>query len=128
MQDLITHHGWQRIGWLGVVCLIILSLIPSPALMIEGFDNSDKLYHAFAYAALMWWFALGYRRRQWLIIAIGFAVLGLVIEGLQSLTPERTASLADELADVCGILLGFFVAGRTPTGFPPFRQAEYQPY
>ncbi|MBI2800414.1 MAG: VanZ family protein [Gammaproteobacteria bacterium] len=108
--------------------MIILSLIPSPALMLAGFDNSDKLYHAFAYASLMWWFAVGYRRHQWLTIAIGFAVLGLVIEGLQSLTPDRTASLADELADVCGILLGIFAATKTPTGFPPFRHAEYRPY
>ena len=120
----LTLQGWRAIGWLGVLALVFLCVIPSPAALDELPAWSDKCYHSFAYGLLMWWLARGYPRRHWLALAIFLAVLGLAIEYLQSLTTYRTGSVFDELADLVGIGFGYLLAHYTPAGFPPLRTAE----
>ena len=120
----ITLRGWRTIGWLGVLALIFLCLIPSPTALDELPSWSDKCYHAFAYGLLMWWLARGYPRRHWLSLAIFLSLLGLAIEYLQNLTSYRTGSAFDELADLAGLGLGYLLAHATPAGFPALSAAE----
>jgi VanZ family protein len=119
-----SSAGWRFIGWLGVASLCALSLLPPSTLMLNGPEHSDKLYHLAAYASLAWWFALGYARSHWRAIALGLALLGVTLEVLQGLTPERMASSGDEITNVLGVLLGLWLASRAPAGFPAFRHAE----
>jgi len=115
--------AWRALGLCGVLALCALSLMPPPALMTEALW-SDKVYHLLAYAGLMWWLAMGERVPRWRLLAGGLAVLGGVLEVLQGLTPLRMASIWDELANVAGTLGGYWLATRTPPGFPAFRRAE----
>ncbi len=119
-----SRSGWRFIGWLGVASLCAISLLPPSALLLEGPENSDKLYHLTAYAALACWFALGYARAHWRRLALGLALLGVALEILQGLTPERMASVWDALTNMLGILLGLGLGSRLPAGFPAFRHAE----
>lgn len=120
----LSLTGWRFIGWLGVASLCAISVLPPSSLLITGPEYGDKLYHLVAYATLTWWLALGYERRHWWSIAVGLALLGMVLELLQGLTPERIGSAWDEIANLTGILLGHRLAAMIPAGFPAFRQAE----
>jgi VanZ family protein len=124
MEFTLSRPAWRRIAWLGAIALGILSLIPTPELLAVDVADVDKLYHTTAYAALMWWFALGYRRERWRIIAPALACYGVALELAQGMTPDRTMSSFDAAANVTGILLGYWIARVTPAGFPAFRRAE----
>ena len=120
----VTLTGWRFIGWLGVASLCAVSLLPPSSLMNTSLENSDKLYHLAAYTSLTWWFALGYARRHWRRLVMGFALLGILLEVLQGLTPERVSSAWDEIANLTGILLGLWLAAVTTAGFPAMHQAK----
>jgi VanZ family protein len=124
MASHFSLRGWRQIAWLGVFALCLLCLLPPTDLQIQGPPLSDKAYHTLAYAILMWWFAMGYPSSQWSITAVGLVALGISLEFAQSFTADRVASVADEIANMCGIALGYSLACRTPTRFPEFRQAE----
>jgi len=65
---------WVGIGWLLVIAVIVLSLIPSPPLMMQTIDYGDKIGHLIAYFVLMGWFALVYHMpRQRLEILQGLS-------------------------------------------------------
>lgn len=70
----------------------------------------DKVGHYLAYATLAGTACMGLIRRVPLVIILG-AVLayGALFEGLQSLTPNRTASFADMLANTLGALTGLVI-------------------
>lgn len=75
--------------------------------------HSDKVEHALLFAALG---CLG--RRAWqqpqqqVLLWGGLVVLGAVTEWLQAYVPGRAASRWDWLADVVGLALGWWLAGR----------------
>ena len=121
--DLI-RRCWRALGAAGVVALCVSSLMPPPSLLSEGFPYSDKLYHLTAYLVLMWWLAMGAGPRAWRVFALALAALGALLEVLQGFTPLREASAWDELANVSGVLCGYWFARRTPPGFPAFRRAK----
>lgn len=122
--SILTITGWRCVGWLGVASLCALSLLPPPPLMPEGPPYGDKFYHLITYTSLTWWFMVGHARAHWRSIAMGLALLGIILEVLQGLTPTRIPSGWDEAANVLGVLLGQRLVGLTPAGFPRFRQAE----
>ncbi|RKZ40125.1 MAG: VanZ family protein [Gammaproteobacteria bacterium] len=99
---------WVGIGWLLVIAVIVLSLIPSPPLMMQTIDYGDKIGHLIAYFVLMGWFALVYhmpRQRFWYMI--GFLLLGGVLEILQGLSGIRHADWMDIVANSIGVLLAW---------------------
>ena len=102
---------WQAGGWAGVIATLVLSLMP-PTL---GGDDThiDKLAHLFGYAVLMFWWAqlVIYQRGK---LAIAVILLGVAIEGLQGLTPDRLPDVLDALANAAGVLLGWIGARHTP--------------
>ncbi len=89
------------------LCLAAIGLVVALMPMDErlGAHNLDKLWHVsafFGYALLL---ALATRRSFWHWQAPVLLFYGAFIEILQAFVPWRSCSLADLLADACGILL-----------------------
>jgi VanZ family protein len=100
---------WLAMGWLLVATVIYLSLTPTPPDI--DLPQGDKLGHVAAYATLMFWFMQMYeRRRSRVLFALGFVLLGIALEFLQTLTETRQFEIADMLADTAGVALGWIVA------------------
>jgi len=98
-------------GWFGVVLTLALSLMP-PALDVSS-GHSDKIVHLAGYALLTFWWAQLVTRRRW-TLAVAVMLFGVLIEGLQGLTPDRLPDLFDALANSVGVLLGWLVARLLP--------------
>ncbi len=105
---------WTRLwlvgGWLGVALTLVVSLTPP---MLSEAGNSDKLVHLAGYAVLMFWWAQLFVARRWKL-ALAVILFGIVIEGLQGLTPDRQPDGLDALANAGGVLLGWFLARLLP--------------
>ncbi len=94
--------------------MAVSSLLPDDSLLIktvDQFEISDKVLHFGAYFVLSLLAMTSHpTRRRALIAAVLMGVLGLVLEGLQSLTPSRSADILDVITGsigvICGISLG----------------------
>jgi VanZ family protein len=102
---------WRALGWLGVAITLVVSLIPP--LVKEGVTHGDKLVHLIGYAVLMFWWAQLVIQQRWKL-AVAVVPLGIAIEGLQGLTPDRQPDLLDALANSCGVLFGWLAARLVP--------------
>ncbi len=101
---------WLAIGYALVVLVIYLSLTSTPIEMGVYFSFEDKLYHALAYFTLMAWFSQIYHsHKQRIILVVVFVLMGLSLELLQSLNPNRFAEYGDMAANTAGAALGFVV-------------------
>ena len=98
------------IGWLLVATVITLSLVKIGAVMPDV-KNGDKIGHFLAYFSLMSWFAWLYPK-PWVrnVYAVGFIVMGGVMEVLQSMTSYRTADIEDFHVNTIGVIVGFIFA------------------
>lgn len=110
----MTRAGWQCAAWAALLGVTVISLTAVPPLPDQVPDWSDKLVHAMLYGVLMLLFAYGYalppartsplRLAVALRLAVLLALWGCVIEWLQGLTGHRSASAADALANIAGII------------------------
>ena len=101
---------WLAIGYALVALVLYLSLTSSPVDLELRFPYEDKFFHALAYFTLMVWFAQIYHGRlQRYMIAIGFVLMGVMLEYLQSFDPNRYYEFADMLANSFGVALGFVI-------------------
>lgn len=102
--------GFARPGfWALLLCVAVLSLVPTDYLPPPIFSLWDKAQHALAFTALA---ALGlqaYPRRRWQVLA-GLLVFGGLIELAQAATGWRHGEWADWLADAVGLALGLGLA------------------
>lgn len=110
----MLRKSWLALGWLWVVCVFVLSLMPVPPQPLV-FDFSDKLEHALAYALLMLWFCQLYSGHARIRLFLVLVVMGVCIEFLQGLTGYRYFEFADMLANTAGVLIGWGLA-RTGLG------------
>ena len=99
--------GFRLLLAVSLIAILWLALQPVPE--IELIKVNDKLAHVVAFVVLAFladgsWPA---QRFNW-IPAIWLAIYGALIELLQSLLEFRTASLADLVADVIGVLIYWF--------------------
>ena len=113
-EDLVLRRLWLKIGYLLVVCVIILTLIPDPYYTLgidDLFENlSDKAQHLFAYAMMMGWFVQIYHsKKSRLFLATSFILMGVVLEFLQGLGQTRMFEVADMVANSIGVLLAWSV-------------------
>ena len=113
-EDLVLRSLWLKIGYVLVVCVIVLTLIPDPYYTLgidDLFENlSDKAQHLFAYVMLMGWFTQIYHsRKSHLIMATSFILMGVVLEFLQGLGQSRMFEVADMMANSIGVLLAWSV-------------------
>ena len=100
---------WLWLGRAAIAIVILLSLLPGPALRHVP-PGTDKLEHALAYLALTLWYGqLCADRRALALRALGLLALGGAIELAQALTPYRTAEWGDLAADAVGVGLGFLL-------------------
>lgn len=93
---------------LGVGSLITLGAPP-------GVGHVDKLLHFLAYAAFaLLAYAASATPRQFALLCLGIVAYGIALEWLQSLTPTRSLSAADALANAAGVAAaaGFAVIRR----------------
>jgi len=104
------HRTWLALGGLWIALVSIFSLMPNPPDPLS-FEQRDKLSHFLAYGWLMLWFCQLYTgtTRRW-SLALAFVALGVGLEFLQSLTPDRTYELLDMAANTGGVLLGWLLA------------------
>lgn len=101
---------WLTIGYALVVLVLYLSLTSSPVDLELDVPYQDKFFHALAYFTLMAWFAQIYHGRlQRYMIAIGFVLMGVLLEYLQSFDPNRYYEFADMLANSFGVALAFVI-------------------
>lgn len=102
--------GFARPGfWALLLCVAVLSLLPTNYLPPPIFSLWDKAQHALAFTALA---ALGlqaYPRRRWQVLA-GLLVFGGLIELAQAATGWRHGEWTDWLADAVGLALGLALA------------------
>lgn len=92
------------IAWCLALLVIILCVIPAPKLV--EVSNVDKVEHALAFAALAFVFLRAYRH-QVIWVITGCVAFGVGIELVQYFIPWRSAELADLVADIVGVLLGW---------------------
>jgi VanZ family protein len=107
----VIERLWRAAGWLGVVLTVVFSL--GPPTLDEGSGHLDKLVHLAGYAMLMFWWAQLVIRQRWKL-AVAVVLFGVLIEGLQGLTPDRLPDLFDALANSGGVLLGWLGARALP--------------
>ncbi len=108
--DLKYRFMWLTIGYTLVVLVLYLSLTSSPVDLELDVPYQDKFFHALAYFTLMAWFAQIYHGRlQRYIIAIGFVLMGVLLEYLQGFDPNRYYEFADMLANSFGVALAFVI-------------------
>lgn len=100
---------WLALGWLLLAAILVLALKPLPGDKIVEIW-SDKVWHALAFLTLMVWFAGVYPRSRWRYVFLALLCYGLLIEGLQSFTPNRHVEFADVVANNVGAALGWVLA------------------
>lgn len=89
-----------------VVAVAVLSLVPPSAEPSISF-LSDKLQHASAYAWLAFIGCAAFQTRTARVaLIVALPVLGAAIELLQFLVPDRMPEVADELANLAGVVAG----------------------
>lgn len=109
--ELKLRFFWLAIGYALVVLVVFLSLTSNPVDTGLNFPYEDKIYHAFAYFTLMFWFSQIYHDRfQRNMIAVVFILMGLSLEYLQSFDPKRFAEFGDMVANTTGVALGLLMA------------------
>jgi len=71
---------------------------------------TDKALHCVAYFTLSFLATFVYRQtRTAIIFVFGFALMGATLELLQGLVPGRTPEVADECANIVGLLFGMIL-------------------
>ena len=95
--------------WAFISCalaVLVLALVPSPPPMITtGWDKSN---HLLALGVMAWLGCKAFPQRLTIVLP-GLLAYGVLIEIMQSFTPNRSAEWLDLFADCLGILLGWML-------------------
>lgn len=115
---------WLSLGWIMVLMVTYLSLIPSPPELYIEFEFIDKVEHFFAYFILMMWFAQIYQTDKGRIFyLLLFVLMGITLEILQGVGGVRFFEYGDMLANSLGALFAWFITqGRLKNIFVLFEQ------
>jgi VanZ family protein len=100
---------WKLLFWFILALLLYLTLTPTPPKPIS-FNQIDKLYHFSAFAGFTFVFTIAFRQIKSGYILLLSIILGIVIEVIQHYIPNRGFSIADMIADLIGVLAGFWLA------------------
>jgi len=97
---------------MGVVVLGSLSPANSSLMRaVASIHVSDKVLHFVAYVFLASFPVLGMRRKFEALVAAGsMMLLGLLLEITQHFVPGRSPEIADEVANMLGVLCGMALA------------------
>lgn len=106
-RQLTRPRLWQTLGWLGVLTVVILTLLPDPP-SPPGYLKWDKGQHILAYTMLMWWFCQAFvAAKRWAVFLI---LLGIGLECLQGMGQHRVFELWDMAANALGVACGAILA------------------
>ena len=107
-----VRQCWSIVGWALVLLVITLSVTPAPIQVpFELWNLGDKLGHVLAYTVLMFWFAnLFEPPAQRAKLAVGFIVMGIVLEFVQRWIGYRSFEVADMAAGAVGVAAGWALA------------------
>lgn len=108
MPALVSRPAWRVVFGVAVLVTLVLMLVPIQA-AAGGVPHTDKVAHVLVFAVLGWMALVAWPHRL-LVIALGLGLYGPLIEMLQALTPSRSASVADAVADWVGLALGLALA------------------
>jgi VanZ family protein len=109
MRALHWPRAWLALWALMLATVVVLSLFVTPPL--PDIPDSDKFGHCLAYASLAAMAVQLFAPRATLVrVALALVLLGIALEFLQGLTPNRTPDPLDALANTCGVLLGMSLA------------------
>ena len=114
MHPLRYYLIWQAVGLTLIALVIYLSLTAKPP-SVPGFDlpGADKLGHLLAYFLLMGWHVQIYHRRAIRIgLAVGFIMMGIVLEFAQGQGGMRMFEWFDALANSLGVIIAWSLARR----------------
>jgi len=102
---------WTGLGWVQVLLVICLSLMPVIPVLQLPMEQGDKIAHVLAYCVLMSWFAnlYGKLHQRWLL-AVGFIAMGIALEFVQRWMGFRTFEIADMVAGTLGVGVGWLAA------------------
>lgn len=113
MKGFKSYEIWQSVFRAGFVfcalLVLVLALMPNERVSVTtGWDKSNHLLAFFVLNLLL---DLGFVRWRWwphqVLLLLGYGVL---IELLQLLTPDRSSSIADLVADMIGLAVyGCFI-------------------
>ena len=116
MTSRAFRRAWIAVIALGVAAVVIASLLPMPAVNLEG--GADKLWHFLTYFALAL-FSSGIvaADRLWRL-AVRCLLLGATLEAAQVLlTDTRQADWTDMAANAAGILCAWMIAAGGRAGW-----------
>lgn len=99
-----TGRSWLRASF-GAVLTFATWIALRPITAEVWFSGQDKLEHFAAYASFYLWGCASFPDARWRLPAALLAY-GVAIELLQALTPYRTMSFADAVANALGLVLG----------------------
>ncbi len=109
----VNPQIFLRLWMICVVVVIIGSLAPANTKLmqfVDGFNVNDKIQHACSYLVLAFLPVLARRRiMQGYALGASMAVLGVVLEFAQALSPGRTPDVFDAIADFCGVAVGLLL-------------------
>lgn len=101
-------RSWLTAGLLLLVFGLVAALATVPAAV--PLVINDKLMHLIGLVMLMVWFGGVFQPRFSPLVALSLIAYGLLVELLQSLTVTRQAEGLDLIADIAGVLLGWFLS------------------
>jgi VanZ family protein len=99
--------GWRVILFAAAAGICWLAFTPNPPPIGDGVW--DKFQHLFAFGVLSLLAHRAYPRASVAAHIGGLLAFGIFIELVQSQIPQRSAEVADVLADLCGVLLVLIV-------------------
>lgn len=103
MKQIKFHQAWFYLGLIWIALIIYLSLTPASPVPSHWWD---KAQHFAAYSFLtLWFFIISYSTKISTRYAMAFILLGILLEGLQGLVPNRFPSLWDIFANSLGVVL-----------------------
>ena len=100
----VPQSIWRVGFFLCLACVLYLALSPAPPHVLT--TGWDKTNHALAFIGLTFLLLKAFRLPLQ-IQALLLLALGILIELLQGLVPNRLAEWADLLADAVGVLIGY---------------------
>jgi hypothetical protein len=98
---------WWTLGYLQVIFIVVVSLLPPVHIPKIDFDWIDKFFHFAAYLVLMLWFVQINPPHRYGFIARLFIKMGVGLEIVQGLMAYRTLDFWDMLANILGVLAGW---------------------
>lgn len=122
--------GWRWLLWPQIALMALVTQMAYLGIMpwhLLRWPFADKVLHFLLFGSVVFWLTLwlGPRWVRWGALSLPLPILlpfivALVEEGLQQLSPRRTASFEDLASDLAGMLFFWWLARRVlPTQSPP---------